>query len=219
MINGRILAVSLAACMCVACGDGGGGPSAVEDYFPLETGSTWEFEAQGYCMLDTVELGVTGSLEVAVGDSVTLEDSLAALQVELEAVTIYDIEGVWADTAVELRTFYWRESAGEILQYDSPDDTTALIIHSPPIEVGRVWYPGPDEPAGSYEVESVTESADVPFGTYENCAWIRHENPAAGIESFARHAPGVGIVQMDVFIEGDSLGGHIEYDLVYTNNR
>jgi hypothetical protein len=216
------MAIISTALLASACGDGGGGPGPAEDYFPLAAGNFWEFDLSGSGTFDTLDITASGSLSVNVGAQDTLDNGLVAFEVNSESIIIFEIgEGLYSDTTVELDTFYWLESGDQISQYEAMDDTTGRLIHSPPIEVGRIWYPGPDEPNGSYEVESVSESAVVPAGTFEDCAMIFHDNPDSSSSSHDYMAPGVGPVLIlshladssgAVFMEAD-----LEYELISTS--
>lgn len=215
-------AVALLVC---ACGDGGGGPGPVADYFPLATGNFWEFEVAGSGTIDTLDITASGSLSVTVGSADTLDNGLVAFEVNSQAITIYEIEqGMYSDTTVDLDTFYWYEIGDQISQYESLDDSTARLIHSPPIEVGRVWYPGPDEPNGSYEVMSVSQSVIVPFDTFDECAQIFHDNPDSFSSSNDYMAPGTGYVLIEAHVVSDSggpggmsLDANLTYELTDTN--
>jgi hypothetical protein len=210
-----LTALILIALLAGACGDGDG-PGPIADYFPLATGSFWEFDLSGTGTLDSFDIVASGTLAVTVGAQDTLDNGMIAFEVNSESIMIFDIgQGMYSDTTVDLETFYWYESGDQISEYEALDDTTGLLIHSPPIEVGRIWYPGPDEPNGSYEVESVSETSVVPAGTFEDCAMIFHDNPDSSSYSHDYLASGIGPVFIQSHIVDSSGSPAIEVDLSY----
>ncbi len=215
--SGYVFAACLAAFLA-ACGDGSNGPSAAEDYFPVATGNEWEFDLSGTGTVDTFDVEISGSMEIGVGDTVQLDIGLTAFEVTSEVIQILDVEqGMWSDTTIEIDTFFWHVAGGQIGQYETLDDSTARLIHSPPIEPGRIWFPGPDEPNGSYEVISVDGTVTVPYGTFEDCAHIFHDNPDSLSESDDFHAPGIGPVLIQVHVDVDSIVWDADYSLTWTS--
>lgn len=213
----RLLA-SAAVALLASCGDSPGGPGAPLDYMPVALGNRWEYQCSGYGTLaDTIDVTLDGSMEIEISDTLQHEAGFPVFRADLEQILVFYADSVPFDTLAILETQYWREDGGQVSVYESLDDSVGEIIHSPPIEPGRIWYPGPDDPGGVYEVLTTGYTASVPFGNFDDCAQIAYTNPEELREHTDALAPGVGHVMRSGSIT-DSLMS-IQFELLLTDTN
>ncbi|NLP04417.1 hypothetical protein GX411_00495 [Candidatus Fermentibacteria bacterium] len=211
-----LTAVSLA--LLASCGDSPGGPGTPADYMPVALGNHWEYDCTGFgTFADTIDVELEGSMDIEITDTLRHDSGFPLFQVEIEQILVFYADSSPIDTIPLLETQYWREESGQVSIYESPGDSTGEIIHSPPIEPGRIWYPGPDDPGGVYEVLSTDYTASVPFGNFADCAQIAYTNPEELLEQTDALAPGVGHVMRSGSMT-DSLMS-IQFELVLTDTN
>jgi hypothetical protein len=211
-----VLVISLIA--LAGCGDDGSGPSQEPDYVPVAVGHSWEYEITGSGVFgDSLEIDVSGSLEMEITDTLSLDDGTGVFQIEQEQIVIFIPEQGQPDTLVLLTTQYWDEIDGSIYMYEALDDTVAELIHGTPIEAGHIWYPGPDDPDGVYEVISTDIGASVPFGQFYDCAQIDYTNTVESEEQVDILAPGTGWVQRNITNTDSLMQTQVQFQLVETN--
>jgi hypothetical protein len=215
----RRLTFLSAVLMAVAgCGDDTSGPSQAPDYVPVATGNYWEYEITGSGVFgDSINIDVSGSLEMEITDTLSLDDGTGVFRIEQEQIVIFTPDQGPPDTLVLLTTQYWSEIDGSIYMYDALDDTVAELIHDAPIEAGHIWYPGPDDPDGVYEVISTDIGVSVPFGQFSDCAQIDYTNTVEEMEQVDILAPGAGWVQRNITSTDSLQQSQIQFQLVDTN--
>lgn len=212
------LFAALSLALLASCGDSPGGPETPVDYMPVAIGNHWEYDGSGFgTFADTIDVELEGSMDIEITDTLRHESGFLLYQVEFEQVLVFYADSTPIDTIPLLETQYWYEEGGQVAIYESPEDSTGEIIHSPPIETGRIWYPGPDDPDGVYEVLCTDYVASVPFGNFADCAQIAYTNPVELQEHTDALAPGVGHVMRSGSMT-DSLMS-IQFELVLTDTN
>jgi hypothetical protein len=206
-----IAAIVLAA----ACGGSSGPQSPTGDWMPLSVGSEWYYDAEGYMAT------ISGDTFDVIGSVTRTIPSLVPHQQGFNVYTLHtvtELEYVFPDTTIEYRdTAYAYETETEFRGYE---DTTGILYETVvryPINVGNSWKPYPDSLSITREVMSISETVEVPAGSFGNCAFLRDSdsvNPERYTELYL--AQDVGPVRHVIhdFYEEDSVTAHVEVDLV-----
>lgn len=201
--------------LTLACGGSSGPQTPTGDWMPLSVGSEWYYDADGYMATvsgDTFD--VTGSVTRTIPSLVPHIQGFDVYTLH----TVTELEYVYPDTTIEYRdTVYAYETETEFRGYE---DTTSILYETVvryPINLGDSWKPYPDSLGITREVMSLTETVEVPAGSFGNCALLRDSdsvNPERYTELYL--AKDVGPVKHLIhdFYEEDSVTAHIEVDLV-----
>jgi hypothetical protein len=219
----RILAACgiLGLLLSAGCGDDDGiwGPPPADgsNFYPLEVGSIWEYEASGveiYTTPDTLDMTGTMTREV-VGDTIT-SDSIPVFETRLSWRTVY-VSRMTGDTVniAKFQDTLWICSTDTLvtcyygLLPQKPD--TLLIM---PVELGATWQSRLEGPRNA-TVTSIDESVDVPAGSYDDCVKL-DELSESSPENLWQYfyADGVGEVQEIEHLEGSDWFHDLTYKLV-----
>jgi len=141
------------------------GPQPTADYYPLDLGYWWEYTGS--------EVGPDG---VRPQQEITLTATCLRQVVGIGQVW-YELRIQYSDPQQAPRYMYFQHD-GEGLRELYADDSTVYKLKAP-VEVATQWD-DPLDPQHSFEIESVTETVDVPAGVFEDCVKVREHNVAQG---------------------------------------
>lgn len=186
--------------LLIGCGDSTSpsGPQSGSDsaYYPLSVGNQWVYNRSG-------SISVAGiSISTISGENIT---DITGQVSHGEGFQVYVQENDMSDTI---------ETAGQVVVLDSTFTTYMNItdagLHSYvslagsdsvgfvpfPLEVGATWQFS-ENPPMTGEILSLTETVNVPGGTFQNClemklTWVEAGNTVINVTAFA---PNVGRVR------------------------
>ncbi len=174
-----MIALTSAAALLVACGDGDGtGPSEADSWMPLSVGNVWNAQIEGWAIGATEQdtIDVTGTIDRRVTD---LLDHQGGFQVHLlESLMEFNLSyagSTWVerDTSV----IYLRETEEGLLNYPDTVSTDYELFLSYPLVVAEEWQEQPGSTV-YYEVITLSAYLNVPYGAFDNCALVRERDTA-----------------------------------------
>jgi len=161
------------------------GPQPTADYYPLDLGYWWEY---------------TGS-EVEPGGIRPQQEITLTVTCLRQVVSIgevwYELRVQYTDPGQSPRYMYFQHDDEGLCELYA-DDSTVYKLKAP-IEVGTQWD-DPLDPQHTFEIESVTETVDVPAGVFEDCVKVHEHNVVQGGDEwdiFAWFKAGVGVVKSE----------------------
>jgi hypothetical protein len=124
------------------------------DFFPLISGSTWDYEGEGneYASF-TREVLFTSGDRAQIRENNGGTSSAAVFKTSPDAVT---------------RIFFMGEAYGED-NFINTEPKENIIILKAPLQVGTKW----EEPNGTREIVDINAKVDTPAGTFEECIKVK----------------------------------------------
>ncbi len=180
--------------MAVSCGDNdpfNPGRNDDSSFFPLAVGNTWNYVRIGVYNVDSLSYTVTGVSTVRILG--TAEHS-EGFQVFLEETMVSDtLQGFTVINTAD--TSYIRVTGEGFFGYPSLASTDFGWTVPFPMVPGMVWM-FRTEPQTTGELLSLSATATVPAGTFDNCAEIRTTWLEGGnMVNTTDYAPNVGMVR------------------------
>ncbi|MCK5786498.1 MAG: hypothetical protein KAH54_08055 [Candidatus Sabulitectum sp.] len=195
ILIGTVIILGLAS----GCGDKTpSGPSSGSDaaYYPLSVGNQWVYDKAGTMSVSGIVTGtITGSEVTDITDKVS---HASGFDVFVQAVSVSDTLEMAGQIFITDTTYttYMNITDEGLHVYTNLTGTDSTSIVPFPLEVGLTWQFSEDPPMTG-EILSLTETVNVPAGTFENCLemkliWIEQGNTVETVTDFA---PNVGKVK------------------------
>jgi len=159
-----------------ACGDSSGpiGPSPGTDseFYPLAVGNTWLYDCSGTITAGGMVVGtITGKTEVEITG---IETHSEGFDVYVQENTVTDTTVINMQTFITDSTFteYIRITDSGFYGYPHLTDTDSSYSVPFPLESGSTWVFA-DEPPTNGEILTMSASANVIAGYFEDCMEMR----------------------------------------------
>ena len=152
------------------------------DFFPVSTGSTWEYQGEGneYATFSRKIVFASGNLaQIREDNGGTV--SASVFKISSEAVT---------------RVFFLGEAYSQTNYLKSPSNENVVILKAP-LKVGTKWT----EPNGTREIVDLKATITAPAGSFTQCLKIKITNKDSIVYEYFKS--GVGMVKRE-FISGDT---------------
>lgn len=185
--------------LATGCGDNSpSGPSTASDaaYYPLAVGNQWVYDKEGTISVSGITTGtISGSEVTDITDKVPHSSGFDVFVQETSLCDTIEMAGQTFITDTTYTTYMNVTDEGLHI-YTSLTDLDSVSVVPFPLEVGLTWQFS-ENPPMTAEILSLTETVNVPAGTFENCmelklTWVEQGNTVENITDFA---PDVGKVK------------------------
>lgn len=173
-----LLSVILAlAVFAAGCGKSDpAGPSTPTNHFPIKVGDYWDYSITGEGNISGTSFTLVGIARMEVTGTSWHVEGFDLFKVRFNESVILISGGAPQDTLNSQWEEFYRVQETQVIAYDSNADTTPFKFLELPLTAGNTWNPGFDDPAGKFEVISVSAEITIPMGTYTNCGRVHYTN-------------------------------------------
>ena len=197
----KLILTSMVVILALASGCGDktpSGPPTGSDaaYYPLSVGNQWVYDKDGTISISGVTAGtISGSEVTDITDKVPHS---GGFDVFVQEMCLSDTLEMGGQTFITDTTYttYMNVTDEGLHIYTNLTDPDSVSIVPFPLEVGLTWQFS-ENPPMTAEILSLTETVNVPAGTFENCmelklTWMEQGNT---VENITDYAPNVGKVK------------------------
>lgn len=184
----------------IGCGDNDtpAGPQSGTDsaYYPLAVGNQWVYNRSGSISVAGISLSTISGENVSdITGQISHGDGFQVYVQEYDMSDTIETAGqeVFLDSTF---TTYMNITDAGVYSYVSLAGSDSVGFVPFPLQVGATWQFS-EEPPMTGEILSLTETVNVPAGTFENCLemrliWVESGNTVENVTDFA---PNVGRVR------------------------